>query len=175
MITVVVAAYNSGPWIEQQLESVLAQTRPAAEVILIDDGSTDDTAARGALPGVRVLSQPNAGAPATFNRGFAEAHTPYVALCAADDVWDRRKLERQAETLERAPEVDLTFGHMRTFGREEQDYRRPATGTGVLDRERLLHEMFGYNALAAREAAGVESTAHQASAVAVGARASCAR
>ncbi|HWE34132.1 MAG TPA: glycosyltransferase [Solirubrobacteraceae bacterium] len=150
MITVVLAAYNAESWIEQQLESVLAQTQPAAEVIVIDDGSTDDTAGRAALPGVRVLRQANAGAPAAFNRGFAQARTPYVALCAADDVWDPLKLERQMITLERHPEVDLTFGHMRTFGADsERDYRRPATGTGVLDRDRLLHEMFASNVLAA--------------------------
>lgn len=150
MITVVVAAYNAGPWIEQQLESVLRQTRPADEVIVIDDGSTDDTAARAAMPGVRVLSQPNAGAPAAFNRGFSEAQTPYVALCAADDEWCPRKLEYQAETLAHHPEIDLTFGHMRTFGAvAAQDYRFPAAGTGILEGERLLPEVFGHNVLAA--------------------------
>lgn len=150
MITVVVAAYNSAPWIEQQLESVLAQTVRAAEVIVIDDGSTDDTAARAArFPGVRVVSRPNSGAPAAFNRGFAMAATPYVALCAADDVWDSRKLERQTETLRRHPEVDLSLGHMRTFGARHEEYRRPSCGRGMLDNEALLEEMFAYNVLAA--------------------------
>jgi glycosyltransferase involved in cell wall biosynthesis len=149
MITVVVAAYNSAPWIEQQLESVLAQTCPPAEVIVIDDGSTDDTAERAAMPGVRVLSQANAGAPAAFNRGFELSREPYVALCAADDVWDPRKLERQAETLRRHPEIDLSFGHMRTFGGAHADYRRPLCGTGILDSDALLHEMFACNVLAA--------------------------
>ncbi len=151
MITVVIAAYNASPWIVEGARSVLDQTLTPAELIVVDDGSTDDTAALVAElePAIHLLRQPNRGAPAAYNRGFSEAQTPYVALCAADDVWEPDKLERQTETLRAQPDIDLSFGHMTLFGAQKGDYRRPHTGTGLLDSHDLLCEMFARNVLAA--------------------------
>src|SRR5690242_4887481 len=99
-ISVVVPAYNAARWIEETLRSVLDQTCQPAEIFVVNDGSTDDTAERAERFGdrVTVVSQPNGGPPAAYNRGFDMATTDYVAMCPADDVWDPRKLEWQAQT-----------------------------------------------------------------------------
>lgn len=149
-ISVAIAAYNEEKWIAETLESVLAQTRPAHEVIVIDDGSSDGTAraVQPFLDRVRLLSHPNRGLPATLNRAFEESTADYVALCGADDLWDERKLEWQAEALARNPQVDVAFGHARLFGVVEGEFVRPP-GEGVLDAGALAQRLYERNVLAA--------------------------
>lgn len=147
---IALAAYNAERWIAPALESVLAQTSPAEEVIAVDDGSTDGTAAiiESFGDAVRLLRQPNRGAPLSFNRGFAESSCDYVALCAADDLWEPHKLEWQREALAARPAIDLAFGHARFFGVSEGDYARPP-GTGLLEHATLKRALFQRNPLAA--------------------------
>jgi glycosyltransferase involved in cell wall biosynthesis len=91
-ISVVVPAYNEERYIAEALDAILAQTLAPLEVIVVDDGSTDGTA--GVVGGygdrVRLIGQENRGCPGAFDTGFREAKGDYVALCAADDVWDPR-------------------------------------------------------------------------------------
>jgi glycosyltransferase involved in cell wall biosynthesis len=152
-ITVAIAAWNSEPWIAETIQSVLAQTSPAHELIVIDDGSTDDTvrALEPFADRLRVLSQANRGVSATLNRAFAEATGDYVALCGADDLWDRRKLEWQTEVLAAQPQVDIAFGHARMFGVVEGEFVRP-DGTGVLSGPALARRMYEGNLIAAPSA-----------------------
>lgn len=141
-ITVVIPAYNAGLWIDETLASVLAQTRPPEEVIVIDDGSTDDTPdlARAYGEPVRVLQQSNGGPPAAYNRGFDAAVGEYVAMCPADDVWEPRKLEWQAQLL-RDETPDVLFGRARYFGLREGDHPHPGA-EGFLRREPFLRSMY---------------------------------
>ena len=128
-ITAAIAAYNSERWIGETIESILAQTRPPDEVVIVDDGSTDGTARELARFGdsIRTISRENGGCPAAFNTAFAAATGDFVALCGADDLWEPQKLEWQAETLAAHPEVDIACGHARVFGIEEVSSRgRPA-------------------------------------------------
>jgi glycosyltransferase involved in cell wall biosynthesis len=152
-ISVAIAAFNAERWIGETLDSVLNQTRDADEVIVIDDGSTDGTAAalEGFAGRVRVIRQANRGVSAALNRAFAEARYEYVALCGADDLWQPRKLEWQVETLSANPEVDVAFGHARMFGVVEGDFERP-TGTGVLDPAPLIRRLYAGNIIAAPSA-----------------------
>src|SRR3954469_16060750 len=115
-IAVVMPAYNAARWIDETLDSVLAQTRPADEVIVVDDGSSDDTAERARGHGVAVLSQANGGPPAAYNTGFDAARSEYVAMCPADDLWHPNKLEWQAQALTEHPGIDVLFGKARFFG-----------------------------------------------------------
>jgi glycosyltransferase involved in cell wall biosynthesis len=124
-ITVGIPAYNAGRWIDETLQTVLAQTRPADEIIVVDDGSTDDTAAIAHRHGVRVISQSNAGPAAAYNRAFDEATSDYVAMCPADDLWEPRKLEWQAASLDADPAIDITFGQAQYFGLRSELHPHP--------------------------------------------------
>ena len=110
--SVVIPTYNRADVVLNAIASVLAQTRPPAEVIVVDDGSSDDTAARVralADPRVRYLRQANAGVSAARNAGVRAARAEVVAFLDSDDVWKREKLAHDLEILERHPEVDAVF------------------------------------------------------------------
>lgn len=90
LVSIVVPVYNKAPWLEQSVRSALAQDHPALEVLLVDDGSTDGSAAlcdRLAAQDARVrcIHQPNAGPAAARNRGIEAAGGEYLAFLDADD------------------------------------------------------------------------------------------
>lgn len=97
-VSVVIPAYNAAPFIARAIESVLAQTRPVLEVLVVDDGSRDRTAeiAAGFGAPVRVVRQANAGPSAARNHGARLARGEWIALLDADDAWLPEKLERQS-------------------------------------------------------------------------------
>ncbi len=106
-ISVVIPTYNRAPALKGAVESVLAQSLRAHEIILVDDGSTDETeeVAR-ALPGpVRYVRQENGGAAAARNHGISLSEGDLVAFLDSDDRWEPRKLEIQARILEEHPHV----------------------------------------------------------------------
>ena len=143
-------AYQAERWIGATLETVLGQSSPPDEVVVVDDGSSDRTAAIAEAfgPPVRVVAQSNQGAPAAYNRAFRESNGTYVAMCPADDLWEPHKLELQRQALASHPEIDVLFGGARFFGLEERDYPRPAAA-GILDRDRFLREMYRADLVAA--------------------------
>jgi glycosyltransferase involved in cell wall biosynthesis len=96
-VSVVLPTYNRADYLEEALESVLAQTFADFEVVVVDDGSTDDTPARLARYGerIRVIRQENRGVGAARNRGIEAARGRYVAFIDNDDLWHPRKLEVQ--------------------------------------------------------------------------------
>jgi glycosyltransferase involved in cell wall biosynthesis len=142
-ISVVIPAYNAVRWIDETLRSVLEQTRAADEVIVVNDGSTDDTAARARAHGSRVtvIDQPNGGPPAAYNRGFDSAAGEYVAMCPADDIWDPRKLEWNDAVLAGDPAIDVLFGRARFFGQADGEHPHPR-GQGRLDPAAFMREMY---------------------------------
>lgn len=108
-VSVIIPTYNSGQMVTQALESVLAQTFPASEIIVVDDGSTDDSSRslQPFLGRIRYISQHNQGASAARNRGIQECQGDLIAFLDADDFWHPRKLELQMHVLSRRPEVGL--------------------------------------------------------------------
>src|ERR1035441_5323830 len=107
-ISVVIPAYNRSRFIAETLESVLAQTLQPDEVLVVDDGSTDDTAAiaESFVPRVRVFRRSNQKQAAARNFGVMQATSEWIAFNDADDLWDPNKLELQMEELARHPEAD---------------------------------------------------------------------
>jgi len=111
-ISVVIPAYNAESTIERAIDSVLAQTMPAAEIIVVDDGSSDQLAAvvsRYVSP-VRLIQQTNSQAAAARNRGIEAASGEFVGFLDADDYWEPQKLQRQLAVIERHPEVNIVGG-----------------------------------------------------------------
>ncbi len=109
-VSVVIPAYNAMRFLPHTVESVLAQTLQDFEVLIVDDGSKDNTASWAAAhpdPRVKLVSRPNGGAAAARNTGVAAARGEYVAFLDADDLWQPTKLEKQVARMEADPEVGL--------------------------------------------------------------------
>ncbi len=114
-LSVVIAAYDRGPRIAETLDTVLGQSRPAAEVIVADDGSTDGTAAfvRERYPGVRLLALPHGGQSAARNAGARAARGDAVVFFDSDDLMLPHALETLADCLRRFPEARAAFADHR--------------------------------------------------------------
>jgi glycosyltransferase involved in cell wall biosynthesis len=110
-VSLVIAAFNHGRVLAEALDSALAQTLKGLEIVVVDDGSTDDTPAVLARYAgkVRVVRQPNRGLAAARNTGLATARGRYVSFLDADDVLMPTKLAEQQALLERAPTVGWTY------------------------------------------------------------------
>jgi glycosyltransferase involved in cell wall biosynthesis len=111
---VVMAAYNASATVEAAIESVLGQTRPDFELIVVDDGSTDDTARKVDRfrrdHRVRLLRQTNRGLPAARNAAIAAGRARYITILDSDDLLMPTYLERVGRALEAAPQAGLAFG-----------------------------------------------------------------
>ncbi|MDD2765427.1 MAG: glycosyltransferase family A protein [Opitutaceae bacterium] len=106
-VSIIIPCHNAAPWLAETLESALTQTWPAKEIILIDDGSTDESqvVARSYEPrGVRVLTQANQGASAARNRAFRESRGDFIQFLDADDLISPNKIALQAAALTGAPD-----------------------------------------------------------------------
>ncbi|HXA96412.1 MAG TPA: glycosyltransferase family A protein [Candidatus Dormibacteraeota bacterium] len=114
-IAVVIPAYNAERFLDETLESVWAQSAPPSEVIVVDDGSTDSTAAIARRHRVTVLSQRNIGPSEARNAAIRHTAQPWVALLDADDVWEPDKLARQWEAVQACPEAGAVFSDFIEF------------------------------------------------------------
>jgi glycosyltransferase involved in cell wall biosynthesis len=110
-VSVIIPAFNAGRYLPDAINSVLAQSVRDVEILVVDDGSTDDTAAVMARfgPPVRYITQTNSGVATARNRGLAESRGRYVAFLDADDAWEPNKLKRQLAGLSRRLECRLCF------------------------------------------------------------------
>lgn len=100
-ISVVITAYNASKWIRGTIDSILAQTYPVLEVIVVDDGSTDDTAEIVSSYGenVKYVYQGNSGQPMARNLGIRKCKGSFIAFVDADDYWHSQKLEKQIDLI----------------------------------------------------------------------------
>ena len=117
LISCIIPVYNGELYLQEALESILAQTYRPLEIIVVDDGSTDGTAALVAGYGdkLRYLFQPNAGTAAACNLGITAADGDFVAFLAADDLWHPEKLSRQISRFQVRPDLDLCVTHVQNF------------------------------------------------------------
>ncbi len=120
LVSILIPTYNYGAYLADAIDSVLAQTVSDYEIVVVDDGSTDDTAEIAArYPQVRYLRQENAGVGAARERGRLAARGRYLAFIDADDLWHPRKLEKQLAYLEAHPDCRIVFTLFENF------YERP--------------------------------------------------
>ncbi|MCA9175041.1 MAG: glycosyltransferase [Planctomycetales bacterium] len=126
-VSVVIPLYNAERFIAETLRSVVDQTFEDWEAIVVDDGSTDDSArvARGVGDRrIRVVQQANAGVSSARNRGIEESVGEWIAFIDADDLWSTEKLESQLKLLGRSA-ADAAFGPVELFGAPHQQKQYP--------------------------------------------------
>jgi glycosyltransferase involved in cell wall biosynthesis len=125
-VAVVMACHNYGRWVEEALRSVAAQTTVPDEVVVINDGSTDDSAdvldrlqseLSARIP-LRVIHQANVGLVATFNKAVAETTSPYIAFTSADDVLLPGFVGRLVAALDHETRAGFAYCKMELFGDE---------------------------------------------------------
>ncbi|MBI5164565.1 MAG: glycosyltransferase family 2 protein [Magnetospirillum sp.] len=136
LVTVVIPTYNRAYCLPRALDSALTQSHAAVEVVVVDDGSTDGTAALlagryGGESRVRVLRQANAGVAAARNAGLAVSRGDYVAFLDSDDIWQPWKLELQLAALAAFPAAGMVWSDMEAIDPH-----------GATVRPRYLHDYY---------------------------------
>jgi glycosyltransferase involved in cell wall biosynthesis len=107
LVSALIPCYNAGRWIAETLESVLAQTWPNLEIIVVDDGSSDDSVAvieKFDSSRINLIKQQNSGAASARNRAFNESSGVFIQYLDADDLLSPRKIELQMTRLADKPE-----------------------------------------------------------------------
>ena len=134
-VSVIIPTYNRGPLLEKAVDSVLAQSYDNYEIIVIDDGSTDDTRARLANYNskVRYIYQENSGPAAARNKGIKEAQCSLLAFLDSDDWFSPQKLETQLDRMQKEP-------HYLISHTDEIWYRRGK----LLNQKKKHHKPGGY-------------------------------
>ena len=167
MVSVVIPCYNQGRYLSEAIESVRAQTRPVSEIIVVDDGSTDDTVAVARrYEGVRCVSQRNQGQGAARNTGLAHVTGEYVVFLDSDDRLLPGAVEVGVRCLEAHPECAFAAGRCIVFGPE--GIRTDTRYEPVVERDHYLTLLLSnfiwmpasavFRSAAVREAGGFKTT-----------------
>lgn len=139
-ISVIIPAYNAAAWLPHTLASVHAQTLAPMEIIVVDNGSTDDTVAIATAAGVTLLHERQRGAAAARNAGLRAARGEWVALLDADDYWLPNKLVAQWALVQQYPDLGLVTTNYFFDSDGKQGaaaYDSPSTGYGRLPKTPL--------------------------------------
>ena len=113
-VDAIITCHNYGRFLGEAIESVLAQDHPNLRIVVVDDGSTDDTAAVAAAyagRGVRYLQAPQGGAGQARNAGLRATSSPLVAFLDADDAWLPHRVTAGVAHLDRHPDAALVAAH----------------------------------------------------------------
>jgi GT2 family glycosyltransferase len=152
LVSVVIPAYDAARFLAEAIEAVLAQTYAPIELIVVDDGSTDDTpAVIDRYPEVRHLSQVNAGPSAARNLGIAAATGAFLTFCDSDDRFRPTKVAAQVAHLDAHPELGCVLVGHDTFyeaGVERAAWEREEGGTqpqSVLARREVFDAVGGFD------------------------------
>jgi glycosyltransferase involved in cell wall biosynthesis len=125
-VSVIVPLFNGRRYIRGAIESILAQTLPPREIVVVDDGSSDGGAdLLAGYSGLTVITQANAGEAAARNRGIRESTQPFIAFLDQDDLWLPDKLQLQLAAFEQEPAREAVFGRHRLFLEEGTPWNRP--------------------------------------------------
>ncbi len=142
LISVIMPVLNGQRFIAEAIASIHAQNYPNLEILVIDDGSTDNSAEIAKQMGAIVFKQTkNTGIAAARNRGLAAARGQLIAFLDADDLWVQNKLELQIKVLQKHPEIRVVTGFVEQFfmlsNRQPSIIKTflPATGAALVRRE----------------------------------------
>lgn len=127
LVSVVMPAYNAGPYVAEAVRSVIAQTWANWELIIVDDGSTDDTRqllAGFSDPRIRVIHQENRGCGNARNRAMDEMNGEFIAFLDADDVLPPRSIEARVEVLLADPSLSFADGAVLSVDRRLREVLR---------------------------------------------------
>lgn len=128
-VSVVIPCYNSGEFLDEAVRSALAQTWPNLEVVIVDDGSTDQSTLRlleeARWPRTRIFRQANAGPAAARNHAVREASGSYILPLDADDTIEPTYVEKAAAVLEARSDVGCVYCKARKFGAEQGPWNLP--------------------------------------------------
>jgi glycosyltransferase involved in cell wall biosynthesis len=132
--SVVVPAYNAAATINDTLASVFAQSVPPAEVIVVDDGSSDETAAMvsSCMQPIILIKQDNSGCGAATSAGMRAAKYPIIATVDADDLWLPDKIAKQLEFFATHPHSQLVCTRLRLFQHGSTDYNSGTEHDGYI-------------------------------------------
>jgi len=119
-VTILIPAYNASAFVPESIRSALDQTYRDLEILVVDDGSEDDTAhlAEAFGPPVRLLRAPHGGPPAARNRGLRAARGRFIVLLDADDLLEPTLVDRALRFHARRPDLGFVFGNLRYFAGE---------------------------------------------------------
>ncbi len=140
LVSVIMPTYNGSKYIEASIDSALAQTYPHVEVIVIDDGSKDNTTEVVSRYGDRVtlIQQQNAGTAAARNLGIRSSHGELIALLDHDDLWLPEKLQKQVPIFAESPRVGMVHTGARWFQTETHAITSEVLPAPILDYHDLL-------------------------------------
>ena len=140
-ISVIIPAYNQADYVSQAIQSVLSQTNPNYELVVVNDGSTDETPqilSQFQDPRIRVISQPNRGLAAARNAGIRESSAPLIALLDSDDYFLPDKLAIQSEYLLQHPEIGMVGGGIQIVNHAGEILKQIINKPDGLDLQGLL-------------------------------------
>jgi glycosyltransferase involved in cell wall biosynthesis len=122
LVTAAITTFNRAPYLDGALESIYAQSFDNHEILVVDDGSTDDTPAVLARHAdrIRVVQQENAGRSGARNTAVREARTPYISFLDSDDRWLPDKLAREIPVLEANARLGMVHGHVEVIGEHDE-------------------------------------------------------
>jgi glycosyltransferase involved in cell wall biosynthesis len=117
LVTAAIPVRDGEAYLAEAIESVLAQTRPCDQLIVVDNGSSDRSAeiAAGFGPRVEIVNEPRPGIGAARNAALRATRGDFLAFLDADDVWEAEKTALQLAAFEAEPDLQLVFGHVRQF------------------------------------------------------------
>ena len=116
-ISVIIPVYNGELYLTEAIESVLSQSFQPSEIIVIDDGSTDNSQSiiKQYIPKVTYVYQENKGTAAARNVGIRISRGNFLAFLDQDDIWQTEKLELQTSAFQKNIGLDIVFGHLQQF------------------------------------------------------------
>jgi len=158
-VSVVIPTYNLSHMVGDTINSVLRQTEPDLEAIVVDDGSTDNT--RAVVEGIKdnrvsYFYKDNGGTPSSYNYGFSKAKGQYVAFLDHDDLWPENYLQVMLSHLENNSEFGAAYGLITALypdGRKIKSYRRPKGKSGWLTSDLFKHNFIWNSATIIRKSA----------------------